>query len=285
MKPLRIAVQKSGRLSEKSLKLLADCGIKIATGSRKLSVTARNFPLEVLFLRDDDIPQYVASGISDLGILGLNEVEEKQQDVDVLRELGFAGCRMSLAVAKEVDYPGLKYFSGKAVATSYPNILESYFRDNKIDARVEEIGGSVEIAPGIGLAQGICDIVSTGSTLLMNGLKEVETVMTSQAVLIGNKSMSRDASELLEKLLFRMEAVQQAKNKRYILLNAPNDKLDTITALLPGMQSPTVMPLLKEGWSSLHSVIDEGDFWDVIDSLKGAGAQGILVTPIEKLIA
>ncbi|EAS18709.1 ATP phosphoribosyltransferase (ATP-PRTase) [Flavobacteria bacterium BBFL7] len=282
---IRIAVQKSGRLSDKSLQLLKDCGIKFDNGGRKLSTQAKNFPMEILFLRDDDIPQYVANGVADLGILGLNEVEEKDQEVDVIKQLGFAGCRLSLAVQKDVDYPGLEWFNGKKVASSYTTIVKKFFADKGINATTEEIGGSVEIAPGIGLAEGICDIVSTGSTLIMNGLKEVETVMYSEAVLISNPNLNEEKKEILEKLTFRIDAVQNAQKSKYILLNAPNDKIEEISALLPGMKSPTVLPLAEEGWSSLHSVIEENDFWNVIDQLKDAGAQGILVSPIEKLIA
>lgn len=282
---IKIAVQKSGRLSEKSLQLLKDCGIKFSNGTRKLTSKAKNFPLEILFLRDDDIPQYVASGVAHLGILGLNEVEEKEQKVDVVKQLGFAGCRLSLAVQKDVDYMGLEWFNGKRVATSYPNIVEKFFADKNIDATTEEIGGSVEIAPGIGLAEGICDIVSTGSTLIMNGLKEVETVMNSEAVLIATPNLEAAQSDLLQKILFRLEAVQNAQKSKYILLNAPNEKIQEISALLPGMKSPTVLPLAEEGWSSLHSVISEEDFWNVIDQLKEAGAEGILVSDIQKLIA
>lgn len=282
---IRIAVQKSGRLSDKSLQLLKDCGIKFDNGGRKLSTQAKNFPMEILFLRDDDIPQYVANGVADLGILGLNEVEEKDQEVDVIKQLGFAGCRLSLAVQKDVNYTGLEWFNGKKVASSYTTIVKKFFADKGINATTEEIGGSVEIAPGIGLAEGICDIVSTGSTLIMNGLKEVETVMYSEAVLISNPNLSIEKKEILDKLTFRIDAVQNAQKSKYILLNAPNDKLEEISALLPGMKSPTVLPLAEEGWSSLHSVIEENDFWNVIDQLKDAGAQGILVSPIEKLIA
>jgi ATP phosphoribosyltransferase len=282
---IRIAVQKSGRLSDKSLQLLKDCGIKFDNGTRKLSSKAKNFPIEILFLRDDDIPQYVAQGVADLGILGLNEVEEKNQKVDVIKQLGFAGCRLSLAVQKDVKYTGLEWFNGKRVASSYTTIVKKFFADKGINATTEEIGGSVEIAPGIGLAEGICDIVSTGSTLIMNGLKEVETVMYSEAVLISNPSLDDDKKQLLDKLMFRMDAVQNAAKSKYILLNAPNDKIEEISDLLPGMKSPTVLPLAQPGWSSLHSVIEENDFWNVIDQLKDAGAQGILVSPIEKLIA
>jgi ATP phosphoribosyltransferase len=281
---IRIAVQKSGRLSDKSLQLLKDCGIKFDNGTRKLSSRAKNFPIEILFLRDDDIPQYVAQGVADLGILGLNEVEEKDQKVDVIKQLGFAGCRLSLAVLKDVDYPGLEWFNGKRVASSYTTIVKKFFAAKGINATTEEIGGSVEIAPGIGLAEGICDIVSTGSTLIMNGLKEVETVMYSEAVLISNPALNAEKKELLDKLMFRMEAVMNASKNKYILLNVPNDKIDAISELLPGMRSPTVLPLAEKGWSSLHSVIEENDFWNVIDQLRDTGAQGILVSPIEKLI-
>ncbi|GAK89855.1 ATP phosphoribosyltransferase [Nonlabens ulvanivorans] len=267
------------------MQLLKDCGIKFDNGGRKLSTQAKNFPMEILFLRDDDIPQYVANGVADLGILGLNEVEEKDQEVDVIKQLGFAGCRLSLAVQKDVDYPGLEWFNGKKVASSYTTIVKKFFAEKGINATTEEIGGSVEIAPGIGLAEGICDIVSTGSTLIMNGLKEVETVMYSEAVLISNPNLSIEKKEILDKLTFRIDAVQNAQKSKYILLNAPNDKIEEISALLPGMKSPTVLPLAEEGWSSLHSVIEENDFWNVIDQLKDAGAQGILVSPIEKLIA
>jgi ATP phosphoribosyltransferase len=229
---IRIAVQKSGRLSDKSLQLLKDCGIKFDNGTRKLSSKAKNFPIEILFLRDDDIPQYVAQGVADLGILGLNEVEEKDQKVDVIKQLGFAGCRLSLAVLKDVDYTGLEWFNGKRVASSYTTIVKKFFAAKGINATTEELGGSVEIAPGIGLAEGICDIVSTGSTLIMNGLKEVETVMYSEAVLIANPSLNAEKKELLDKLMFRMEAVMNAAKNKYILLNAPNDKIKEISALL-----------------------------------------------------
>lgn len=284
-KNIRIAVQKSGRLSDKSLQLLKDCGIKFELSSRVLSTEAKNFPIEILFLRDDDIPQYVANGVADIGILGLNEVEEKDQQVNVTKQLGFAGCRLSLAIQKDVDYSGLEWFNGKKVASSYTTIVKKFFAAKGINATTEELGGSVEIAPGIGLADAICDIVSTGSTLLMNGLKEVETVMYSEAVLIANPDLDVAKKAILDKLMFRIEAVQNASKNKYILLNAPNDKIEAISALLPGMKSPTVLPLAEEGWSSLHSVIEENDFWNVIDQLKEAGAQGILVSPIEKLIA
>lgn len=283
MEKLRIAIQKSGRLSEKSLKLLADCGIRVNNGG-KLKADAANFPLEVLFLRDDDISQYVEEGVADVGMLGENTVIEKGKNVEVVRQLGFAKCRLSLAVSKEVNYTGTSWFEGKKVATSYPEILGRYFKQRGVNATIEVISGSVEIAPGIGLAEGICDIVSTGSTLLANGLKEVEQVMTSQAVLIANPNLPAEKRALLESILFRMNAVQKASENKYILLNAPNDKLKEITEVLPGMKSPTILPLAEEGWSSLHSVVKEDEFWEVIDKLKSLGAEGILVCPIEKMI-
>ncbi len=281
---LKIAIQKSGRLSEKSLDLLKSCGVNLNGGDRKLKSIASNFPLEVFFLRDDDIPQYVADGVADLGILGENEVFEKNQPVEAIKQLGFAKCRMCLATRREVDYPGVEWFEGKKIATSYPVILQDYLNKNKVNASIEVIGGSVEIAPGIGLADGIFDIVSTGSTLIMNGLKEVETVIKSQAVLIGNQDISQDKKALLDQLLFRMDAVNTAKKNKYILLNAPNDKVDDIIKIIPGMRSPTVLPLAMEGWSSVHTVIQEDDFWEVIEQLKANGAEGILVSPIEKMI-
>ncbi|NVK66861.1 MAG: ATP phosphoribosyltransferase [Flavobacteriales bacterium] len=284
MSKLKIAVQKSGRLSEKSLELLKSCGIKLQNGGRTLKSTSSNFPIEVLFLRDDDIPQYVEQGIADIGILGQNEVWEKQKDIDELKLLGFARCKLSLAIPKENSYTSIESLEGKRIATSYPIILSNYLQQQGINATIEEIGGSVEIAPGIGLADAIMDIVSTGSTLLMNGLKEVEVIAKSEAVLIANRQISTDKSKLLDQLLFRMDAVQQSKENKYILLNAPNDQLEKITQILPGMKSPTILPLAKKGWSSLHSVIREDDFWNSIDQLKNAGAEGILVVPIEKLI-
>ena len=284
MSKLRIAIQKSGRLSEKSLELLKSCGIKLSNGERKLKTESDNFPIEVLFLRDDDIPQYVEQGVADIGILGENEVWEKDKDVFTIENLGFAGCKLSLAIPKDENYTGVSYFQNKKVATSYPKILQRYFTENNITAEIEEIGGSVEIAPGIGLADGIFDIVSTGSTLLMNGLKEVEIVKHSKAVLISNKDLPADKKQILDKLLFRIKAVQTSAENKYILLNAPNENIPQISAILPGMKSPTILPLADEGWSSIHSVIKEDDFWEVIDQLKDAGAQGILVIPIEKMI-
>lgn len=284
MSKLKIAIQKNGRLSEKSLELLKQCGISLSNGDRKLKTAASNFPIEVLFLRDDDIPQYVEQGIADIGILGQNEVWEKQKNVDEIRLLGFASCKLSLAVPKESNYSGVDFFNNKKVATSYPVIISKFFQENNVNVEIEEIGGSVEIAPGIGLADGIFDIVSTGSTLLMNGLKEVEVVAKSEAVIIANKTITAENQAILDKLLFRIEAVIQSKENKYLMMNAPNDKLDEICSLLPGMKSPTIMPLVKEGWSCLHTVVKEDEFWEMIDQLKNRGAEGILVIPIEKMI-
>lgn len=282
---MRIAIQKSGRLSEKSLALLEECGISIRNaGSQKLLAPADNFPLEVLFLRDDDIPKYVADGVADAGILGENVVLEKKQLLETVEPLGFAKCRLSLAIRREEKYPGLEWFQGKRIATSYPEILSQFLRENGIVAEIEEIGGSVEIAPGIGLAEAIFDIVSSGSTLMGNGLVEVETVMRSEAVLVGNPNMAASKRALLDKLLFRIRAVKNAAKNKYILLNAPNIALDEICAILPGIKSPTILPLAMEGWSSLHSVVHEDEFWEIIGRLKAAGAEGIVVCPIEKMI-
>ncbi len=284
MSKLKLAIQKDGRLSEKSLKLLEECGIKISNGTRKLKAVSSNFPLEILFLRDDDIPQYVEQGVADIGILGLNEVMEQKREIQIVQKLGFAHCRLSLAIPKEENYNGIQYFENKKVATSYPEILANYFQENNISAQIEKIGGSVEIAPGIGLSDGIFDIISTGSTLLTNGLKEVETVLESEAVLISSKNLSNENQEILKKLLFRINAVKEASESKYILLNAPNENLEKIISLLPGMKSPTVLPLAESGWSSIHSVIKEDQFWEVIENLKNEGAQGILVLEIEKMI-
>lgn len=283
MSKLKIALQKSGRLSQKSLELLKKCGIKFESGNGKLITEAKNFPLEILYLRDDDIPQYVEQGVADLGILGENEVNEKARDVEQIELLGFAACRLSLAIPKDSEYAGLDFFQQKRVATSYPNILQNYFQKEGIQVSVEEISGSVEVAPSIGLADAVCDIVSTGSTLISNGLKEVEQVMTSQAVLIGNKELTVEKARFLDRLLFRIKAVKNAETNKYIMLNAPNDVIDKITDILPGMKSPTVIPL-SNGWSSMQSVVREDDFWEVIDQLQDLGAQGILVVPIEKMI-
>ena len=284
MSTLKIAVQKSGRLSEKSLQLLEECGIKISNGERKLKAVAQNFPIEILFLRDDDIPQYVEQGVADIGILGENEVWEKDNEVEIIQQLGFAGCRMSLAIPKDEVYTDLNYFEGKRIATSYPKILINFFAKKNISVFVEEISGSVEIATSIGLADAVFDIVSTGSTLLMNGLKEVATVTKSEAVLISNPNLSPENQAILDKLLFRMQAVREGKQNKYILLNAPNSAIERICSLLPGMKSPTILPLVNKDWSSLHSVIKEDDYWEIIEQLKNLGAEGILIIPIEKMI-
>lgn len=281
---LRIAIQKSGRLSEDSIKLIKECGIKFSNGTGKLKSVATNFPIEFLFLRDDDIPGYVADGVADIGIVGNNVAQEKQKNVVVAKKLGFSKCRLSLALPKAHAYKGLQDFEGASIATSYPVILGNFLKEKGITADLHEISGSVEIAPSIGLADAVCDIVSSGSTLLSNGLKEVETVFFSEAVLIKNPEISAAKTEVLNKLLFRIDAVQFGKNNKYILLNAPNDAIDAIIDILPGMKSPTVLPLAAEGWSSIHSVINEDDFWGVIENLKQVGAQGILVVPIEKMI-
>ena len=284
MEKLSIAIQKSGRLSEQSLGLLKESGIKLANGNRKLLSASRNFPLEAVFLRDDDIPQYVFDKVTDVGIVGENVVMEKGHDLEIIERLGFARCRMSIALPKSEIYNGVGDLDGKRIATSYPEILGTFLHENHLDCEIHEISGSVEIAPGIGLADAIFDIVSTGSTLISNGLREVEVVKESEAVLVANRDLSKSVRQILDKLIFRIRAVQKSKNNKYILLNAPNDKLDGITAILPGMKSPTVMPLAEEGWSSVHSVLNENEFWDVIDRLKEHGAQGILVIPIEKMI-
>lgn len=281
---LRIAIQSKGRLFDDTMALLQEAGIKVNTTKRTLLTQAANFPVEVLFLRDDDIPQTVAGGVADVGIVGENEYMERQEDAEVIRRLGFSRCRLSLAIPKEADYTGVQWFEGKRIATSYPHILEDYLRRQGVRAEIHVITGSVEIAPGIGLSQAIFDIVSSGSTLLSNNLKEVEVVMRSEAVLIANRNLSPEKRETLHELLFRLEAVKCAEDKRYVLMNAPNDRLDDIVAALPGMKSPTVMPLAQEGWSSVHTVLDEECFWEIIGKLKSLGAQGILVLPIEKMI-
>ena len=281
---LRIAVQKKGRLSDDSLKLIKECGIKVNNGTGKLKATASNFPMEFLFLRDDDIPGYVQDGIADIGIVGANEAEEKDKEVDWVKKLGFSKCRLSLAIDKNLPYNGVQDFEGKSLATSYTKILADYLKANNVNAEIHEISGSVEIAPSIGLAYGICDIVSSGSTLMSNGLKEVEVIYKSEAVLLANKGLSEEKQTILDRLLFRIDSVQTAKNNKYILLNAPNDKVEDIIKILPGIKSPTVLPLAKEGWSSVHTVIQEDDFWQIIEDLKSQGAEGILVVPIEKMI-
>ena len=281
---LRIAIQKSGRLNEGSMNLLKECGIDLAPGMNKLKTEARNFPLEVYFLRDDDIPQYVEDAVADLGIAGENVVYESCKQVTVVEDLGFATCRLSIAVRKGEQYTDASFLNGKRIATSYPLLLQRFLDDHAVSAEIHEISGSVEIAPGIGLADAICDIVSSGSTLFMNGLQEAEMVLKSRTVLIRNNQLSDEKLQLLERLLFRIKAVKKAKNNKYILLNAPDEKVKEIIQLLPGMKSPTVLPLAQPGWSSVHSVLNEDDFWDIIEKLKGAGAQGILVVPIEKMI-
>ncbi|HBL78019.1 MAG: ATP phosphoribosyltransferase [Bacteroidetes bacterium GWF2_42_66] len=284
MTQLKIAIQNKGRLYEDSMELIKEAGINFSLGGRELLATAKNYPLDALFLRDDDIPQTVADGVADIGIVGENEVLEKKENVLVAKRLGFSKCRLSLAIPKSDEYPGLSYFNGKKIATSYPVILQDFLDKHDIKADIHVITGSVEIAPGIGLADAIFDIVSSGSTLVSNRLKEVEVVTPSEAVLIANPNLNDTQKAILNELVFRMESVQRAEGKKYILLNAPNNKIDEISAILPGMKSPTVTPLAEEGWSSIHSVISENEFWEIIGKLKNAGAQGILVVPIEKMI-
>jgi ATP phosphoribosyltransferase len=281
---LKIAIQKSGRLYENSVKLLKECGIQLNNGHKQLKTVAENFPLEVYFLRDDDIPQYVYDGVADIGIVGENVLLEKDKNIDLVFRLGFGKCRLSLAVPKSVQYKSVSDFEGLKIATSYAGILQKYLDEHKINAEIHEINGSVEIAPGIGLADAICDLVSSGSTLFTNGLKEVEVILRSEAVLIANKNLSVANVALLEKLLMRINSVKTAKNNKYIMLNAPNAQLDNIFSLLPGMKSPTVVPLAESGWSSVQSVVNENDFWEVIEKLKQFDAQGILVLPIEKMV-
>ena len=281
---LRIAVQAKGRLFEETMALLEESDIKLSTTKRTLLVQSPNFPVEVLFLRDDDIPQSVATGVADLGIVGENEFVERQEDAEIIKRLGFSKCRLSLAMPKDIEYPALSWFNGKKIATSYPGILDAFMKSNGVKAEVHVITGSVEVAPGIGLADAIFDIVSSGSTLVSNRLKEVEVVMRSEALLIGNKNMSKEKKEILDELLFRMDAVKTAEDKKYVLMNAPKDKLEDIIAVLPGMKSPTVMPLAQDGWCSVHTVLDEKRFWEIIGKLKALGAEGILVLPIEKMI-
>ena len=283
-KKLKIAIQKSGRLSESSLKLLKECGIEFDNGLNKLKAEAFNFPLEVFFLRDDDIPQYVEDGVADIGIVGENVMLEKNKQIKLIDKLGFGKCRLSIAIQKEQTYKSLKDFNGKRFATSYPTILTAYLKQNKIKAEIQEISGSVEIAPGIGLADAICDLVSSGSTLFTNGLKEVDVILKSEAVLVANKKLGKEQQNILNKLLFRINAVRKSKNNKYIVLNAPNKKLETICNILPGIKSPTIIPLAEKGWSSVHSVVEENQFWEIIEKLKDNGAQGILVVPIEKMI-
>lgn len=282
---LRIAIQKSGRLQEGSLDLLKESGLSFNNGKDQLKTAARNFPVEILFLRDDDIPQYIEDNVADVGIVGENIFVEKQKKNELIKRLDFAKCRLSMAIPRSEEYKDIQYFQGKNIATSYPTIVQQFLDKHNIKAGIHEISGSVEIAPGIGLADAICDIVSTGSTLLSNGLKEVETVMQSEAILIATENLASAKKEILDKLIFRIEAVQSAKNNKYILLNCPNEAIPKITSVIPGMNSPTIMPLSKPGWSSLHSVVNENDFWQKIDQLKSFGATGILVIPIEKMIS
>lgn len=281
---LRIAVQAKGRLYEETMTMLEESSIKIKSGKRTLLVPASNFPVEILYLRDDDIPQAVASGIADVGIVGENEYVEKNENADLIKRLDFSKCRVSLAIPKAEEYNGPEWFNGKKIATSYPVILQKFLDDKGIKAEIHVITGSVEIAPGIGLADCIFDIVSSGSTLVSNNLKEVEVVLNSEAILIGNPNLSTEKREILSELLFRFDSYKNAEGKKYIILNIPNEKIDAVCQLLPGMKAPTVTPLKKEGWSSLHSVIEEKQFWDIINQLKTLGAEGILVVPIEKMI-
>lgn len=281
---LRIAVQATGRLYDETMSFLGESDIKLSAMKRSLLVQSSNFPLEVLFLRDDDIPQSVATGVADIGIVGENEFVEKNEDAEIIKRLGFSKCRLSLAMPKDIEYPGVKWFHGKKIATSYPGILSGFLKENGVNAEIHVITGSVEVAPGIGLADAIFDIVSSGSTLVSNRLKEVEVVMKSEALLIGNRNLSEEKQEILRELLFRMDAVKTAEDKKYVLMNAPKEKLDEIVSVLPGMKSPTVMPLAQEGWCSVHTVLDEKCFWEIIGKLKALGAEGILVLPIEKMI-
>ncbi len=281
---LRIAVQSKGRLYEETMNMLVESDIKLSTSKRTLLVQSKNFPIEVLFLRDDDIPQTVASGVADLGVVGENEFVERQEDADIVRRLDFSHCRLSLAIPKAIEYPGLEWFENKKIATSYPVILRNFLEKNHINADIHVITGSVEISPGIGLADAIFDIVSSGSTLVSNNLREVEVVMQSESLLIANKNLTEEKKEILEELLFRLTAVKTAEDKKYVRMNVSNDNLPEVLSVLPSMHSPTVMPLATEGWSSVHTVLSEERFWEIIGKLKSAGAEGILVSPIEKMI-
>lgn len=284
MKRIKIAVQKSGRLNEDSLKLLKDCGISIENGKDQLKAKSSNFPLEVLYLRNGDIPQYLRDGVVDIAIIGENVLIEKGTDIGVAEKLGFSKCRVSIAVPKDVNYNSIKDLEGARIATSYPNTVLNYFKKFDITPDIHLINGSVEIAPNIGLADAICDIVSSGSTLFKNNLKEVEKMLTSEAVLAVSPSISSENQEILDKLQFRIQSVLKGRKSKYVLMNAPNEKIDTIIKLLPGMRSPTVLPLAEEGWSSIHTVIEKNSFWEVIDELKANGAEGLLVVPIEKMV-
>ena len=281
---LRIAVQSKGRLYDDTMGLLAEAGIKINPSKRTLLVQSTNFPLEVLFLRDDDIPQCVADGVADVGVVGENEYEERQEDAAIIARLGFSSCRLSLAIPKAEDYQGLEWFNGKKIATSYPGILRRFLHKNNIQADIHVITGSVEISPGIGLADAIFDIVSSGSTLVHNNLKEVEVVMKSEALLIGNRHLDADKQTIVDQLMFRINAVRAAQDKKYVMMNVPKDRLSDIIAVLPGIKSPTVIPLSESDWCAVHTVLDEERFWEIINKLKSLGAQGILVTPIENMI-
>lgn len=281
---LRLAVQAKGRLYDETMSFLEESDIKLNATKRTLLVQSSNFPIEVLFLRDDDIPQTVATGVADIGIVGENEFMERNEDAEIIRRLGFSKCRLSLALPKDIDYPGISWFEGRKIATSYPGILSRYLQEQGVKADIHVITGSVEVSPGIGLADAIFDIVSSGSTLVSNRLKEVEVVMKSEALLIGNKQLSAGKKEILDELLFRMNAVKTAEDKKYVLMNVPKAKLEEIVAVLPGMKSPTVMPLAQEDWCSVHTVLDEKSFWEIIGKLKSLGAEGILVLPIEKMI-
>ncbi len=281
---LRIAVQAKGRLYDETMSFLEEADIKLNATKRTLLVQSSNFPLEVLFLRDDDIPQTVATGVADIGIVGENEFVERGEDAEIVKRLGFSKCRLSLAMPKDIDYPGIEWFEGRKIATSYPGILTDYLKKCNVHSEIHVITGSVEVSPGIGLADAIFDIVSSGSTLVSNRLKEVEVVMQSEALLIGNKHLTDEKKDILKELLFRMDAVKTAEDKKYVLMNAPKERLDEIVAVLPGMKSPTVMPLAQEGWCSVHTVLDEKCFWEIIGKLKQLGAEGILVLPIEKMI-
>jgi ATP phosphoribosyltransferase len=284
MSKLKIAIQKSGRLNEESLQLLKSCGIKVENGEDQLKVTVPNFPMEILYLRNSDIPQYLEDGVVDIAIVGENLLIEEEKSVDIVKKLGFSKCRVSLAVPKNIDNEDARYFEGKKIATSYPNTVSRFFESRNIKTDIHVISGSVEIAPNIGLADGICDIVSTGSTLFKNGLKETEVILRSEAVLAASQNLSAEKKEILQKFVFRINAVLQAKNTKYILLNVPNEKIGAVSSILPVLKSPTILPLAEEGWSSLHSVIEEEKFWEVIDALKEAGAEGILVVPIDKMV-
>jgi ATP phosphoribosyltransferase len=284
MSKLKIAIQKSGRLYEESLQLLKDCGIFVNNGKDQLKVSVENFPIEIMYLRNSDIPQYLEDGIVDIAIVGENLLFEKQKNIEIIQKLGFSKCRVSLAVPKEIETDNLEYFQGKKIATSYPNTLKNFLQQNSISADIHVISGSVEIAPNIGLADGICDIVSSGSTLFKNGLRETVTLLKSEAVLARTFQLSKDKEIILEKFLFRIKAVLKAKNSKYILMNVPNDKIEIISKTLPVLKSPTVIPLAEEGWSSIHSVINEERFWEVIDELKEKGAQDILIIPIDKMV-